>query len=66
MRKVVKKMNEQLAEFQKKFDDLEQLTLAMGAAIIDMEKRMKELEKRFDMLGETNNALVSALKMLSK
>ena len=59
-------MNEQLEELQKKFDALEQLTLAMGAAIIDMEKRIKETEKRFDMLGETNNALVSALKMLSK
>lgn len=59
-------MNEQFEELQKKFDALEQLTLAMGAAIIEMEKRTKELEKRFDMLGETNTALVSALKMLSK
>ena len=59
-------MNEQFEELQKKFDALEQLTLAMGAAIIEMEKRTKDLEKRFDMLGETNTALVSALKMLSK
>lgn len=59
-------MNEQLAELQKKFDDLEELTLSMGMAMVAMDKKIHELEKRFDMLGETNNALVSALKMLSK
>ena len=59
-------MNEQLEELRKKFDDLEELTLSMGMAMVAMDKKIHDLEKRFDMLGETNNALVSALKMLSK
>ena len=59
-------MNEQLEELQKKFDALEDLVLSIGAALIGMEPKFREIEKRFDMLGETNSSLVSALKMLSK
>lgn len=66
LEKNMTELEQKMAEINEKLDELEKVIPAVVALAMSVHEELEEQKKRYDMLGETNTALVSALKMLSK